>query len=104
MDTSFRILQIQKESEAWKRSLVFLIQENTYLKLQLAELLNNQGEYDHFLEAAEDYQNRFIQKDEIIRLIQQDISQLDKLLLRDLDGDGVTLKEILFRQKKYRKE
>ena len=67
-------------------------------------MLNYNPQNDEFLETAEAFQTRFLQKDEIIKLIQRDVSQLDKLLIRDTDHDGATLKEIHFRQKKYRKE
>ena len=104
IERAIKISQFQKESEAWKRSLAFLLQENAYLKLRLGELVNNNTENGEFLEAIEHYQNRFLRKDEILRLIQQDLSQLDQMLLRDLDQDEAALKDVQFRQKKYRKE
>lgn len=104
IERTTKIGEFQKESEAWKRSLAFLLQENAYLKLRLGELVNNNTGNGEFLEAIEHYQNRFLRKDEIIRLIQQDVSQLDQMLLRDLNQDEAALKDVQFRQKKYRKE
>jgi len=104
MKITDKIDQIQNETDSWKRTLGFLSQENANLKIRLAELLNTDHSADSFLETAELYQNRFVQKDEIIKLMEKDVFELDKLLLREVYEDGIILKDISFRQTKYRKE
>jgi hypothetical protein len=104
MEVKIKIDQFQKESDSWKRILAFLSQENAHLKNRLAESLNRNHTTTELLEGAELFQSRSIRIDEIIRLMQRDVNKLDKLILRDIYEDGITLKEILYKQKKFRKE
>lgn len=103
-DTKYNIKQFQYESEAWRRMLAFLLQENAILKTRLAELVHENMFSEDFLEIAEQYQNRFIQNDQIINFVRTDIAELDKILTRNLHENGLIIKTIAHKQKILRKE
>jgi hypothetical protein len=104
METKLKVGQLVKESDEWKRTLAFLSQENSFLKLRLAEILNGKESSADFLEAAELYQSRFIQKDEIIKLMLHDVSKLDDLLTREIYENGMLIKEVVYKQNHLRKQ
>lgn len=103
-DTKPNIRQFQHECDAWKRTLEFLLLENSFLKNRLAETLNSSDLATDFLETAEHYQARFIQKDEIINLMRQDVAEQNQLLERDIYEDGILYKTVVHQQKRLRKE
>jgi len=96
--------QFQYESDAWKRSLAFLLEENLILKHRLAELIRENRMLSDLLDVAEEYQNRFIRNDEIINLMRLDIAGFDKLLIKDIYEDGSLMKGLIRKQKKLRRE
>lgn len=98
------IRQFQQESDEWKRTLELLLLENAYLKNRLAEIVNVSRATMPFLEKAEDYQNRFMQKDEVINLMRKDITEFDRLLAQCTAESRDLLKTIMHRQKSLRKE
>src|SRR5689334_24649912 len=102
--TKYMIKQFQYECDAWRRLLAFLLQENAILKNRLAELVHESIFSDDFLEIAEQYQNRFIQNDQVINFVRTDIAELEKLLTRNLHENGLIIKAIAQKQKKLRKE
>ncbi|MGZ5134979.1 MAG: hypothetical protein ACXWCG_07510 [Flavitalea sp.] len=104
METKLKVSQFVKESDEWKRTLTFLSQENSFLKLRLSDILNGKESSADFVEAAELYQSHFIQKDEIIKLLLQDVSRIDDLLTREIYGDGMLIKEVVFKQNHLRKQ
>ena len=104
MDTKSKVSQFARESDEWKRTLNFLSQENSFLKLRLADLLNGKESSADFLETAELFQSRFIQKDEIIQLLLHDVSKLDNLISRAIREDGLLIKEIVQRQSHLRRQ
>lgn len=103
-DTKSMIKQFQYESDAWRRMLAFLLQENAILKTRLSELVHEREVSDDFMEMAEQYQNRFIQNDQIINFVRSDVTELDNLLTRNLHENGHIMKTIARKQKKLRKE
>lgn len=99
-----KIKQFQRESDAWKKILEFMLRENAQLKNRLAALVSsNKGSDKDFLEEAEQYQSLFIREDESINLLRRDLSAQDKWLQREIHGDGV-IQGVLFRQNKLRKD
>lgn len=80
--------QFLHENKTWNRLLDFFKQENAYLKNRLAEVLD-QGVDKAFLSLAEQFQNKFIIKDEIIDELRHDIyeqqHQLEKKQNAQLD-------------------
>ena len=104
METKLKVGQFVKESDEWKRTLTFLSQENTFLKLRLADILNGKEVSAGFLETAELYQSGFIQKDEIIKLLLNDVSKLDALLTKKSCDDGMLNQEIAHKQNRLRNQ
>lgn len=104
MDTKSKVSQFARESDEWKRTLAFLSQENSFLKLRLADILNGKEASTDFVEAAELYQSRFIQEDEIIKLLLHDVSELDDLLTREVYEDGMLIKKVVYEQNHLRKQ
>jgi hypothetical protein len=73
------LIQFQYEIASWKRLLDFIINENVYLKNQLAVVLK--GKIDHqMLEESESLQNRFINEDEWVGLLRNEIAEVEKML------------------------
>jgi archaellum component FlaC len=87
------VIQLQYETDTWKRLLGFLMEENTYLKNRLSEILKN-GFNENLLGEVENYQTRFIKEDELIDLIRNDVAELDNLLVREVYEDGKIISEI----------
>lgn len=74
--------QIYSEITAWRRLLDFFKEENIHLKNRLAYVLKNGIDAD-LLETLENFQNKFIEHDELAKLIKNDIAELNKLLNSD---------------------
>ena len=64
--------QFYHENKTWERILDFFLQENTFLKNRLSEVVDQNNDKE-FLALAEQFQNRFILKDEFINEIRHDI-------------------------------
>ena len=88
-----KLKQLYDESDTWKRSLGFMTDENIHLKNRLIGILRN-SEDEELLERAEYFQSRFIKEDERIRLIRNDLTELDKLLIREVFENGKIAKEV----------
>lgn len=88
-----KIKQLQYESDACKRLLAFITDENIRLKIRLSEILNENFNGD-LLDEIENFQNRFIKEDELIGLLRNSVAEFDKLLLKDVFEGGRTEKEI----------
>ncbi|MBL7703606.1 MAG: hypothetical protein JNM14_15250 [Ferruginibacter sp.] len=76
--------QLHHENKAWVRLLEFFKQENYFMKNRLSEVLDHAVDKD-FLALAEQFQNKFILKDEYIDELRHDINKQDQLL-NDLEG------------------
>lgn len=79
--------QLQYECNTWKRLLGFMMDENVCLKNRLSEVLRERFGKE-LLEAMENFQSRFIEEDESISLLRNDIADIDKLLQREKNSDG----------------
>jgi hypothetical protein len=66
--------QFQFEVHAWIRLIEFLIQENTYLKNRLSEVIDHIKDREN-LALAEHFQNQFIVKDDIYDHIIHDLKK-----------------------------
>jgi Txe/YoeB family toxin of Txe-Axe toxin-antitoxin module len=89
----FKLKQLQYESDTWKRLLAFMMDENVHLKNRLSEVLKD-GADDSMLNEMENFQNIFVSEDEQIRLLRKDISELEKLLVREVFEDGKIIKQV----------
>ena len=93
----------QNESELWKRSLEYIRQENSYLKNQLADIVI-QDISTEFLYKAEEFQNRFIIKDEMIETVQRNIYEFNNWIYDHLRQDNKDNDKYFMIQKKLRNE
>ena len=85
--SQLKLKQLQHESDTWKRSLAFMIDENIQLKNRLADILRT--EFDKsLLDDLEVFQTNFLREDEMISLLRRDVATLDKLLVREIFEDG----------------
>lgn len=71
--------QFLHENITWKRLLDFFIQENSFLKTRLSEVVDRETD-TIFIASAEQFQNDFILKDECILDIWNDIKLQEKNL------------------------
>ena len=93
--------QYHHENKTWGRLLDFFKQENIFLKNRLSEVVDHSADKD-FLALAEQFQNKFIIKDEIIDELRHDINlQSVDLINRN---DSLVDSKIIKRQEKLRNE
>lgn len=84
---TLKLKQLRYESDTWKRTLGFLIDENIHLKNRLSEILKEQFNRK-LLDEVEIFQNKFIYEDELICLLRNDVAEIDKLLNREIVENG----------------
>ncbi|MGC4038583.1 MAG: hypothetical protein QM764_21650 [Chitinophagaceae bacterium] len=89
----FKINQIQEESDSWKRFLAFMGEENIYLKNRLSLAAKSGSEKDSLIN-LENFLDRSVHHDEAIRLMKQDLSEFDKLIVRETYEDGHVSKKL----------
>ena len=96
--------QFHFENKAWERLLDFFKQENAFLKTRLAEVLD-QSTTGELLAMAEQFQNRFILKDEFIDELKHDII-IQELGIKDNNINNIASLEIkiIKKQEKLRNE
>lgn len=85
-----QLVQIKSESEGWKRTVNFMIDENIHLKAMLTQILKN-AKNKNLLETAEEFHTNFLKQDHLIVLLRNDIAELDVLLE---NADKIDLNEI----------
>lgn len=93
--------QFHHENKTWSRLLDFFKQENTILKNRLSEVVDHNSEKD-FITLAEQFQNRFILKDEYIDELRHDINSQNLDLINH--KEGLVDNKLLKRQEKLRNE
>lgn len=94
--------QFHYEIRTWIRLLEFFKLENTFLKNRLAEVVDETIDKG-FLAMAEQFQNKFIIKDEYIDELRHDINLQDQDLTKQLHESELGNK-IIKRQDKLRNE
>lgn len=85
--------ELKSESERLKQMLGCIMDENVGLKYRLSEVLKEKFD-DKMLIKVEDYQSYFIQEDELIGLLRNDIALLDKKMLVIASDDKKSIKLI----------
>ena len=89
----FKLRQLQEESDSWKRYLAFITEENICLKNRLSlAVKSSRGEAT--LNEMENFFNRSIQQDDFLALLRKDVSEFDKLLIREQYEDGLVAKKM----------
>jgi len=89
--------QFHHENKTWVRMLDFFKQENSFLKNRLSEVLDVSTD-KNFLALAEQFQNKFILKDEYIDELRHDINK-QELNLKDTSQNTVDNKLIRLQEK-----
>ena len=77
------LMEQTNQTKKWKRLLDRLQQKNIVQKYHLAEMLKQYQGKDDFVLLAEQYQNRFLQQDEALRLMRSDIALLEDLAIKN---------------------
>ena len=97
----FTLKHLRHESEAWKRLLNFMLDENVLLKYRLAEALKTHSD-SAFLEEAENFQSRFVKKDILIGMLRDDVAEIESTLIKKQFVNGELVTFINGRIKKLR--
>jgi glutaredoxin 2 len=90
---TMKLRQLQYEVDSWKRVLRFITEENIHLKSRLSEAINDKFDR-RLLTDAEEFQTRFIKKDELISLLRNETAELEKLFVREMFDNGIMINEI----------
>jgi hypothetical protein len=103
MTGSKKTEQFLHENITWKRLLDFFIQENSFLKTRLSEVVDKETDKSLIAE-AEHFQTEFILKDEYIHDIEHDIKEQEKTLKATLTQKTVPDYKTCKKQDKLRNE
>ena len=103
MTGSNKTAQFLHENISWKRLLDFFIQENSFLKTRLSEVVDKETD-TVFIANAEHFQNEFILKDEYIHDIGNDIKMQEKNLQLAVIQKKEPDQKICRKQEKLRNE
>ncbi len=95
--------QFLHENITWKRLLDFFIQENSFLKTRLSEVVDRTTDHT-FIATAEHFQNEFILKDEYIHDIESDIKGQEKNLQLAFSQKRIPDGKLCKKQEKLRNE
>ncbi len=91
--TELKLKQLQYETDAWKRLLGFIQEENVHLKNRLAEVLKDKFN-NNLLEEVEIFQAGFIKEDELISFLRNEVAEIDDELDKEIFVDGKVNKKI----------
>lgn len=96
-----KLKQLHHEKNTWKRLLEFMMEENIHQKNRVAEIL--QDRFDkNLLEEVDHFQTRFIRQDDLIRILRDEVNEMEKLIAPEISTDGKIIKEIDQRWKRLR--
>jgi hypothetical protein len=79
MTGKLSLLEQANQTKKWKRVLDRLQQKNIAQKCHLADMLKKCQGKDDFIVLAEQYHNQFLQQDEALRLMRDDVVALEHL-------------------------
>lgn len=94
--------QLRYEINTWKRLLDFTMEENIRFKNRLSEILEYRFN-TALLEDVERFQNRFIQQDEVISLLSNEIAETENLLAGKIYRNGTIIPAADKKLKRMRK-
>ncbi len=81
-----KLIQLQYESDSWKRVLAFMRDENIHLKYRLSDVLKNSFD-KQLLSPLENFQSNFVKEDDLLAVLRSDLAELDKLLIWQMMND-----------------
>lgn len=79
------IKKLRKEISAWKTRLYLRMEENLVLKDMLADILKNNFDHSH-LDQIEEFQNNFINEEQVTNDLRKEIVELQKQAFKILDN------------------
>lgn len=79
MLSAVKIQQLKFESDNWKKTLMFMTEENVRMKARLAELLQHKLSQE-LLDESEDFQSEFIKQDDMIRVLKNAVAGFESTL------------------------
>jgi len=85
------VYQLQYETDSWKRMLEFISRENGFLLDQLSNLIKEEVEKEYIIN-AEYFQSAFIEEDQRVRALRQEIFQLESILRLECASRGTDSK------------
>jgi len=95
--------QYLHENMTWQRALDFYLQENSFLKTRLSQVLDTNTDKE-FVAQAEHFQNSFVHNDECIKDMQADIMELQHLLKNTAGGLITDEKKLAQKHRKLHNE
>ena len=99
MTSTFK--QQQFEQDTWKQLLGYMMEENIHLKNSITEILKDKPNRI-VLGEVENFQSHFIMEDEMIRILRNDIANIEKLFADAGDGNQKMIGEINDRLQRLR--
>lgn len=95
--------QYLHENMTWQRTLDFYLQENSFLKTRLSQVLDD-STGDDLVAKAEHFQNSFINNDECIKDLQSDIILVQRSIKESLNGEHTDETKMIQKHKKLYNE
>jgi len=95
--------QYLHENMTWQRALDFYLQENSFLKTRLSQVLDNNTDKE-FITLAEHFQNSFIHNDECIKDLQSDVMVSQRLMKDSIAGKNIDENKMIQKHKKLHNE
>ena len=77
-DSNSQIKKLRKDMSSWKSMLYLRMEENLLMKNMLADILKNNFD-NNCLEQIEEFQNNFINEEQVTNALRKEISELQKL-------------------------
>jgi hypothetical protein len=96
--------QLLYEVLGWSRLLEFYKQENSYLKTRLSLVVDHHAGAADFLTTAEQFQTQFLQKDEFMEGLFQDVRNQEAHLTEPAMNRKLLDSKYLIKQQKIRNE
>jgi len=95
--------QFLHENQTWRRALDFYLQENSYMKTRLSQVVDNNTDKE-FVDLAEHFNTAFIHNDECIKDLRNDVIDMERQLKSVITGQPVEKDKIKLKQSKLRNE
>ncbi len=99
---NLKIKQLQYEINSWKRLLDYLTEENIQMKNRLSEILKDKFDI-YLLEEVDGFQTRFIRKDNLIMLLRNEVTDLEKIPVAEICKDEKILKKMAIKIKRLQR-
>lgn len=97
------IRQFEYENDSWKRSLEFMQMENVHLKMRLAQIIKSDLD-NNLLDLFEFFQNYFIQEDQVIAILRNDVLKHDLQIKQAVYDWPASILKVINTQKRLRQD